>query len=296
MTSSQSGLLAMVGCASVWGLSGIYYKALLHVDAFQVIAHRTLWSMVFFGLILFFQGRLKPVLEHCRERSVIGLLITSAAMISVNWSLFVISIHNGWALEASFGYYIFPLMAVVLGMFLLGESLSGLQITAVLIACVAVLLLAYGLGAVPWVSLLLAATFSAYGLIKRRVEIGPVASVFLEVLLVAPIALGFVVWMHGNGEGAFGSDLWTSLLLIGSGPLTAIPLLFFSYATRRINFATVGLVQYLNPSLQFLVAVFLFGEIFTPWHGIALPMIWLALSLYTIAGFRALRKKPAPSR
>jgi len=146
--------------------------------------------------------------------------------------------------------------------------------------------LGIGLGATPWISLLLASTFSIYGLLKRRVEIGPVASVFLEVLLVAPIALVFLGWIHSHGGGAFGDSVGMSLLLIGAGPLTAVPLILFSYGAQRLDFATVGIVQYVNPTLQFLVAVFLFGEVFTDWHGIALPMIWVALALYSISSFR----------
>jgi len=178
---------------------------------------------------------------------------------------------------------------VVLGVLLFREKLQTLQWLAVGLAAVAVVTLAVGLGATPWMSLLLATTFSIYGILKRGVEMGPVASVFLEVMIVAPIAVIYLLWVHSGPVGAFGTDAVTSLMLIGSGPMTAIPLILFSYGARRIDFATVGLVQYLNPSLQFLVAVFLFGEVFTHWHAIALPMIWLALMFYSISAFRQAR-------
>ncbi len=286
MTDPLRGVLAMAGCATIWGLSGIYYKALVTVPALEVIAHRTLWSMVLFGLLIALQGRLRSVLREARAPQILRKLTLSAAMITVNWTGFVFAVHNGWALEASLGYYIFPLMAVVLGMILLGERLHPLQAIAVCLATISVLTLAIGLGATPWISLLLAATFSVYGLVKRGLEMGPVASVFIEVLIVAPIFGLYLIWVHSSGVGAFGQDMTISLLLIGAGPMTAIPLILFSYATRRLTFATVGLMQYINPSLLFLVAVFLFGEAFTRWHAIALPLIWLALALYSLSSFR----------
>ena len=303
MTDPAKGALAMIGCSTIWGLSGIYYKWLLHVPALEVIAHRTLWSMVFFGLLIAAQGRLREAAAIFRAPKLLGLLFAGACMISVNWSGFVIPIHNGWALEASLGYYILPLLAVLLGVVLLGEKLTKLQGVAVGIAALAVLILTIGLKAPPWIALLLATTFAIYGLIKRRIALGPIMSVFIEVLLVTPFALAFLIWVHvrahdavalaGLGQGAFGDDLRTSLLLMGAGPMTAIPLILFTYAARRISFASLGLIQYLNPSLQFLIAVFLFGEMFTQWHAITLPMIWIALTLYSISSFNVKTARPS---
>jgi len=172
VTETKKGFWAIFLSASIWGLSGIYYKAFDHVPALEVIAHRTLWSAVFFGLVIIFQRRLKDVLRNFLNPRMVGILLVSAAMISVNWSGFVFAIQKGWALDASFGYYIFPLMAVVLGMVLFGEKLSKLQGIAVIMAAIAVLILGFGLGTTPWIALLLATTFSIYGLLKRRVELG----------------------------------------------------------------------------------------------------------------------------
>lgn len=293
MSEPFKGVLAMLACSSIWGLSGIYYKWLLHVPALEVIAHRTLWSMVFFGFLILIQGRLHEIFGVFRNPRLLAMLFLGAMLISVNWTGFVLSIHNGWAIEASLGYYILPLLAVLLGVFLLGERLSRLQAAAVLLAAIAVVILAVGLGATPWVALLLATSFALYGLIKRKIDVGPILSVFIEVLLVAPIALGFLLWTHRSDAGAFGENWGTSLLLVGAGPMTAVPLILFTYAARRVNFATVGLIQYLNPSLQFLIAVFLFGEIFTKWHAIALPIIWVALGLYSFSSFRNRHKNAA---
>ena len=287
MTDPIKGTLAMIGCSTIWGLSGIYYKWLTHVPAWEVIAHRTLWSMVFFGLLITAQGRMSEIKTTFQTPRMIGLLFLAALLISVNWAGFVLSIHNGWAIEASLGYYILPLLAVLLGVLFLDERLTRLQGIAVIIATIAVITLALGLGATPWIALLLASTFASYGLIKRRLQIGPILSVLIEVTLIAPVALAYLIWIHQSGQGAFATDLKTSLLLAGAGPMTAIPLILFTYAARRISFASVGLIQYLNPSLQFLVAIYLFGEVFTQWHGIALPMIWVALALYSVSSFRS---------
>ncbi len=285
LSEAAKGVAAMIGCCLIWGLSGLYYKALDHVPAFEVIAHRTVWSMVLFGLIIGSERRFVEVWRVLKTPRLVGILVIAALMISVNWSGFVISIQNGWALEASLGYYILPLVAVLLGVLVLKEPMSLAQGVAVGLATVAVLILGVGLQTPPWIALLLATTFAIYGLIKRALEIGPRLSVFIEVLLATPVALAYLIWVHQAG-GSFGSDLWTSLLLIGSGPMSAVPLILFTYAARRVNFGTIGLLQYLNPSLQFLVAVFVFGEVFTYWHSIALPLIWVALVIYSVSALR----------
>ena len=198
-------------------------------------------------------------------------------MIALNWLLFIASVQQGRALEASLGYYIFPLLAVALGFLFLGERFTRLQRSRSALAALAVVVLTLGQGAAPWTALAIAATFAAYGLIKTRVRVGPVVSVFVETLLLAPLALVWLWGMHsgawtdlgGRSGGAFGRDWATSAMLALSGPLTGGPLMLFAYAARRIPYATLGLVQYLNPTLQFAVAVALFGEPFTAWHAVA---------------------------
>ena len=184
------------------------------------------------------------------------------------------------------GYYIFPLVAVLLGAIAFRERLGKAQLFAVALAATAVITLTIGLGVPPWIALILATSFGFYGLVKKGLSVGPVVSVTAEVLLLSPIALGVLWWFHSDGHGAFGSNWHDSLLLAFSGILTASPLIMFSYATKRITLATVGLVQYLNPSLQFLVATLLFREMFSLWHAIAFGMIWSALAIYTTASLR----------
>lgn len=283
MREATKGIIAMVVTCTIWGLSGIYYKLLDHIPPIEILAHRTLWSCVFFALILLVQGRIVVLGQTVRNRRSVLLIGFAALMISTNWFVFITSIQVGRAVEASLGYYIFPLVAVLLGAVAFGERLGRAQMVAVSLAAAAVVTLTVGLGVTPWISLILATSFGLYGLVKKGLSVGPVVSVTAEVMLLSPIALAVLWWFHSDGHGAFGTSFRDSALLAFSGPLTATPLILFSYATKRIRLATVGLVQYLNPSLQFLVATLLFREAFSFWHGIAFAMIWTALAIYTAA-------------
>lgn len=291
MSDTVKGFWAIVAACTVWGLSGMYYKMLAAVPPLEVLAHRTLWSLVFFGAVLIAQHRVGALAAALRGRNL-GILAISALVISINWFGFIWSVQNGHAVEASLGYYIFPLVAVVLGLAVFGERLDRLQGAAVALAALAVGGLTWGLGAAPWMALLLAGTFGAYGLIKKRLDLGPVVSVTAEVALLAPFALGLLLALHygafglAPGSGHFGADWRESALLAFSGVLTGGPLMLFSYAARRVRMATLGLVQYLNPTLQFAVAVLVFGEPLTQWHAMAFPLIWGALALYSLASLR----------
>jgi chloramphenicol-sensitive protein RarD len=283
MTEGRKGVLAIAAAATVWGLSGVYYKALSAVPPLEVLSHRTLWSTLFFLAVLAAQGRVGEAAAVLARPRAWAPLAASAVLIAVNWLLFIAAVQEGRALEASLGYYIFPLVAVALGFLVLGERFTPRQSAAIGLAAAAVVLLTLGTGAAPWTALALAGTFGAYGLIKNRVRVGPVASVFVETLILAPLALGWLAWLGG---GAFGRDWGTSAMLAFSGPLTGGPLMLFAYAARRIPYATVGLVQYLNPTLQFAVAVALFGEPFSLWHAAAFGMIWAGLALYSWGSWR----------
>ena len=283
MTASTKGILAMIGSCIIWGLSSLIYKQLPNVPAIEILAHRTLWSFVFFVILLGVQGRLYEVRGSFSDRRSTCLTVLAALMILANWFLFIWSIETERAIQASLGYYIYPLVSVVLGWLFFGERLGCLQWTAITLVAVAVSALTYGLGGAPWVSLTLAGTFAIYGLLKKQLSVGPVVSVTSEVTLVVPFAVIFMLLTWHNGEATFGQDLVTTGLLIFAGPLTAVPLILFSFAARRVSMATIGLVGYLNPTLQFLCAVVVFAEPFTSWHVMAFAMIWSALSLYSIA-------------
>ena len=294
MTEARKGILAMVVTATVWGLSGLYYKALAEVPPIEVLCHRTLWTVVFLGVLLALQGRAAEARRLLGRPRAWAPLVVSAATIAANWLLFIASVQHGQALESSLGYYIFPLLAVALGFVFLGERFSAPQALAIAMAATAVVVLTVGHGAPPWTAILIASTFAAYGLVKTRVPLGPMMSVFVETLILAPLALVWLWGLHtghwtdlgGRPGGYFGRDLWVSAMLAFSGVITGGPLILFAYSARRIPYATLGLVQYLNPTLQFFVAVLAFGEPFTPWHAVAFPLIWGGLAIYSWASWR----------
>lgn len=292
MIQTVRGILAMIGACAIWGLSSIYYKQLADVPPLTILAHRTLWSAAFFALVLVVQGKFMQLPAALGNKRTILIIAGASLAISLNWFFFIFSVTTGHATQASLGYYIFPLVAVVLGRIFFAESLNRWQTVAVMLAATAVSLLTWGLGVAPWISLILAFSFGFYGVLKKLLDVGPVVSVTAEVVLLIPISLA-VLW---HGGFAMDSPSQTALLLF-SGPLTGFPLILFSYASRRIPMATVGILQYLNPTLQFLVAVLLFKEPFGIWYAIAFGMIWTALAIYSTAGARAAsrRRKTASS-
>ncbi|MDV7145018.1 EamA family transporter RarD [Tropicimonas sp. TH_r6] len=280
MSDTQRGILAMLAACTIWGLSPLFYKQLAHVPPLEVLSYRTLWSLGVFGVVLILQRQTGQLWSFLGRRWPIAAL--AALLISTNWGFYIWSIQVGRAMEASLGYYIFPLVAVLFGALFFGERLGALQWFAVALAATGVLVLTLGLGLVPLVALTLATTFGLYGLIKKQLRSGAIISVTAEVLLLAPLA---IVWLGWIGSGAAGGaqalDWQSQTLLALSGPITAGPLILFSYATRKVRLATVGLLQYLNPTLQFLCAALVFGEPFTQWHAITFGLIWAALGLYS---------------
>ncbi len=301
MKNPPLGILAILTASCIWGLSGLFYKALAHVPPLEVLAHRTLWSLLFFGIILGFRGRLGAVLVALKSRRTVAALALAAVMISLNWGGYITSIQLEYALEASLGYYFFPLTVVLLGAVFMGERFSRGQGVALALMGAAVAVLTFGLGTPPWIALFLASTFSIYALIKKQVNAGPMVSVFIEVLLLAPLAM---VWLYGahrfgwatvpRPAGWFGSRWQDTILLMLTGPMTAGPLLLFSFAAQRVRLSTLGLIQYLNPTLQFSVAALVFAEPVTRWHAIALPIIWAALALYYVETKRRELSAPKP--
>jgi chloramphenicol-sensitive protein RarD len=283
MTEPRKGAVAMVLASIIWGLSAIYYKQLSGIPPLEVLCHRTLWSVIVFIFILLLQDRLQDLkLVFLNKKLILGLF-WAAAMISINWFFFIWSVHNDRATEASFGYYIFPLVAVLFGLIFFKEQLSLMKWCSVFLAIFAVTTLAISQNILPFVALVLSVTFGIYGALKKQINLGPVLSVTTEVILLLPLAITFLLYWHSSGFGSFGKDIETTSLLIFSGPMTAVPLMLFSYAARRVQMTSLGIIQYLNPSLQFLVAVFIFAEPFGVSQGIAFGLIWLALFIYTLA-------------
>lgn len=291
MTPYRLGLLATLMASILWGVSPLFYHAMRHVPPGEVLAHRTLWSLLLFVIVLAMQGRLVQLRRALVSRDFRRLAL-AAVMISTNWFLYIWSVQSGHVVQASLGYYIFPLVSVLLGVAVFRERIAAVQIWAVALAAAAVVLLTWGLGVAPWISLAIATTFAIYGAIKKGLALSAVASVAAEVAILAPCAVLWLILLPEGRPAAFGSDAVTTLLLIASSGLTALPLMLISYAMQRADLATVGLIQYVNPTLQFICATLILGEAVTRWHLGAFALIWAALGLYS-AGMLAARRHTA---
>lgn len=291
MTEAAKGVLAIVGACMIWGFATLYYKAMAHVPPLEVLAHRSLWTLVLFGALLALQGRLSQV-AGLIAGPMRGRVALASAILALNWGLFIFAIQAGYAVEASLGYYIFPLVTVVMGVLVLGERLSRAQGAAVVLAALAVGLLTWGLGVAPWMALALAFSFAPYMLLKKKLAAPAAVSVTAEVAFIAPFALAVLVWagaggtLFGRAGGWFGADLHATLMLPVTGIITGVPLVLFSWGAQRVRLSTLGLVQYLNPTLQAVTAVFVMAEPFTPWHGAAFALIWCALAVYSFEIWR----------
>ena len=279
---TTKGILAIVAAAVLWGVMPIYYGWLRVVPPADILMHRIFWSLVFFSVVLAFRGRLGALRKAVTDPSQVGWIALASFFVSCNWFFFIYSIQVGRLTESSLGYYMYPLVSVLLGFLIFRERLHRLQGLAVALMALAVLLLTYGLGVIPSISLVLATTFSAYGVVKKRISTGPTVSVTAEVLLLLPLVLLGFVFVADTSMLTPG--LWALLIL--SGPLTGLPLILFSYASQWVRLSTVGLISYLNPTLQFLVAALIFLEPLTPWHALALVLIWIALALYSAVAIR----------
>lgn len=286
MTDPTKGLVAMIFACLTWGLSPIVFKALTGVPPIEVLAHRTFWSCVLFAAILLVQGQVSALLRAFAHPKRAGILMLAGMMVFGNWYLFIWAIQSGFATQAALGFYIFPLVAVIIGRVFFAEALQPAQWLAIGLATAAVCVLTYGLGAAPWIALVLAVIFGLYGMIKKRLDMSAILSVTAEMVILLPIAL-LILWQTShNGSSNFAGWDRVTALLIFSGPLTAIPMILFSYATAKLTMTSVGLVSYVNPTLQFFCAVVLFTEPFTSWHMVAFGLIWIALGVYSVATWR----------
>ena len=290
----KKGILALLAANLIWGFAPILYRALDHVRADETLAHRTIWSFLFFAIFIAFQGRSRELAGLATNKALRGRILLAAVLIAANWGIFIYAIVIGQALQAGFAYYIFPIIAVAFGVLLFKERMQPAQWLAIAIVIVAVATFGAANGAVPYLALVLAVTFALYGIVKRGIGVGPVMSVTAETGAVTLLGVGWLIWLHFMTAGgiAFGQDWYDSLLLILSGPLTGGPMILFSYAAARLNYAELGLIQYMNPTLQTFVAVMLFAEPFSPIHALALGLIWIALAIYSVAAFRAVRAVP----
>ena len=290
--SAASGLAAAVGAFVIWGLFPLYLKPMAEVPALQIMAHRVVWCCLLVFAWLALRGELGAVRAALADPGSRLRLAASAALISVNWLIYVWAVNNGHTVEASLGYFINPLLNVVLGVMLLHERLNRAQWLAVALAALGVLYLTVATSRPPWIALGLAASFGTYGLIRKVVKVESVPGLATETLLLAPLAVAFLVWCEVRGLGALGrSGAAIDVLLIASGLVTALPLALFAYGARLIPYSTIGIVQYIGPTLQFLIGVFVFHEAFTAERAVGFVAIWTALAIYAADGAYRTRRR-----
>jgi chloramphenicol-sensitive protein RarD len=275
-----------------WGVFPIYFRALSGVPAPEILAHRIGWSAGFMVLLVTAR-RHWPAVRSQLSPGVVARLALSATLISGNWLIYIWAVNAAHVLDASLGYFVNPLVSVLLGVLFLHERLSRRQVVALVLAVAGVLSLVLRAGHVPWVALSLATTFGLYGLIRKRVAVDATVGLLTEVAVLVPIALGYLAWLGATGRSHFGATpAWTALL-VASGVVTAVPLMWFAVGVRRLRLATIGLLQYLNPTMQFAIAVLIFGEPFTPAHRLAFACIWIGLAVYTSEAMGIARRAAA---
>jgi chloramphenicol-sensitive protein RarD len=278
----RSGLIAGLAAFATWGLIPVYWKLLSNLPASEILAHRFVWTTVFLVALLSWQQRWPEVREATGSRRALLYCFASGLAISVNWLFFIWAVIVGRVIETSLGYFMTPLVNVLFGAIFLRERLTRLQFFSVLLALVGVLNLTFGYGRFPWLALILCFSFGLYGLLRKKSGTRPIPGLFLETTLLTPIAAAYLLYLQGAGTGTFGSAPWSLILiLISTGIVTGLPLVWFGHAARHLRMTTVGFLQYLAPSGSFLLGVFLYHEPFTRAHLITFAFIWAALAIFT---------------
>ncbi|MEM5491749.1 EamA family transporter RarD [Hoeflea sp. AS16] len=278
----------------LWGFLPFYMKAVAHIPALEVVAHRVIWSVPIAAIVLIWLGRTQDIRAAFKSPRTMGMALITAALITINWSIYVWSIGAGRAVETALGYYINPLFSIFLGSLLLKERLDGRQKTAIALAAIAVALLAWESGGVPWVSVGLALSWGFYAFFKKSLPVGPNQGFFLEVLVLTVPALGYIAYTEVNGTGHFGdTGMGDVLLLLGCGVVTAVPLMIYANGAKLLRLSTIGIMQYIAPTIIFIIAVFIFKEPFGLYKLAAFVMIWIALAIYTSSLLRSRKARQA---
>jgi chloramphenicol-sensitive protein RarD len=288
----RAGLLFGLGAYALWGVLPLYFKLLAAVAPVEIVAHRIVWSLVFLALLATIWRRWPGIRAALATRQVMLTLAVTALLIAANWLIYIWAVLNGHVLAGSLGYYLNPLVNVLLGVVLLKERLTRGQLLAVLLAALGVAALAFRAADGLWISLSLAASFGLYGFIRKIAPVDALEGLAVETGILAPLSLGYILWLQQRGEGGFAAyDGSTEALLIVGGAVTAIPLLMFNAAAKRLAYSTLGFLQYIAPSLQLLLAVLVFGERFTRAHALCFGAIWAALAIFTFEGVRVGRAR-----
>lgn len=288
---SPAGLGLALAVYLLWGALPLYLKMVSHIPPLEVVAHRVVWSLPIAAAALLLRGRLGEVRGLIRQPRKSGLALITAALVTVNWLVYVYAIGAGHTVDAALGYYINPLISVVIAAVVLKEELRPAQVVAIGLAVVAVAILAWDAGGLPWISLTLATTWGFYALFRKTLPLGPNQGFFLEVLILTLPALGYIVYLEAVGEGHFvaRAGLHDPWLLAFAGVATAVPLMIYANAAKLLKLSTIGIMQYIAPSFVFLIAVFVFREPFGTTKLVAFCFIWAALVVYSVSMFRGRR-------
>lgn len=286
---ARDGIVSAFIAYFLWGLFPLYFIVVKDVPAFEVLAHRIIWAVPFGALIIHLRQQWSEVISALKHRRTFMFLILSAILITGNWLVYIWAVQLEQINQASLGYYINPLLFALAGVFLFGEKLRKAQTAAVILAAIGVSVLTFSGGEFPAIALFLGVTFATYGVIRKQVVVGGMPGLFIETLVLLPFALGYLLWIMLSGEAAFSfRDPSLAGILLLAGPLTVTPLLFFALAARRLNLSTLGMMQFIAPTLQFVIAV-IYGEQLTTAHLICFSLIWLAVILFSIDAWRTNR-------
>jgi len=292
-SSLAQGISLGLSAYLIWGLVPIYWPHLQPATPLEILAHRVVWSLLFVVVVISATGKIKTTLAVLENKRSLCLLAIASVLIATNWGLFIWASVNGHILDSALGYYVTPLVSVGLGVFFLKEKLRQLQWVAIAIAGIAVIYLATAHGKVPYVAVGLASSFGVYGYVKKLANVPAIESLAVETLVLFPLALGYLIWLGQHGNGTFGShSLGHSFWLVSSGVVTAVPLILFSASAIRVPLSTIGLLQYVGPSVQFIVGLWYFHEHMPTSRLVGFLLTWLALVILTYDG---LRNRPAPS-
>lgn len=296
MSGKQKGILFVSGAYIIWGLLPVYWRQIGTVSPYEIIAHRIFWSFIFMVLYILFTGRwqyLKTNLTFIFSNRKKALsLVAASIIISINWLTYILAVNQGHILEAGLGYYINPFVSILLAFFILKERFSKGEWLAIFIVSLGVIYMSLGVGHIPWLALTLAVTFGVYGLIKKTINIDATYALAVETAVLAPIALLYILYLNASGVNTldFGLNRDT-MFTMGTGVVTAIPLLLFALGAVKIPLSLTGLLQYIGPTLMLFIGIFLYGESFTSTHQIAYGFIWAGLILYTLLRFKASRPR-----
>jgi chloramphenicol-sensitive protein RarD len=294
--AAARGVLAAAAAFLFWGIVPIYWKQMQSVSAFELIAHRVVWSLLFLLAVLWWQRAFASLRPAFTEARTFFYTLLSGVLIAVNWTIYVWSVNTGHVIESSIGYFLTPLCNIALGFVFLHERLRFPQWAAIAFAVAGVAVILSSAGHVPWIALSLAGSWSLYGMMKKKSSLGAIAGLAMEAILLFPFAAALLLWRIQAGASAFEQeDFRLHAFIVGAGVITTIPLLLFSYGARRIKLATLGLLQYIAPSVQFLIGLLLYHEPFDTVRLHACILIWCGLAIYTVDSFWAQRKKLWPA-